>query len=135
LNELLRRYPQETIVHHVLGHLESARESWRAAIDAYERARATGGENPDLDEGIASALIELEEFDAAAKVLERCKSNFPAYTEILFQEIRHSARNSRSTPESLDPLIAEYERRTRRIDRLVEVAQIAAAQWGNAPAR
>jgi tetratricopeptide (TPR) repeat protein len=135
LNELLRRYPQETIVHHVLGHLESARESWQAAIDAYERARETGGENPDLDEGIASALIELQEFDAAAKVIERCKGNFPDYTEILFQEIRHSARNPRSTPESLDPLIADYERRTRRIDRLVEVAQIAEAQRGNAPAR
>jgi len=124
VKELEQRHPQETIVHHTRGHLESARKSWKPAVEAYERARELGGETPDLDEGIAAALIGLGDFAAAEKEIERCKRNFPAYTEILFQEIRRAVLDPTSPAELLDPLIAEYEKRTRRIDRLVEIAQM-----------
>jgi tetratricopeptide (TPR) repeat protein len=124
VKELTQRHPRETIVHHSRGHLESARKSWKPAVDAYEQAREYGGENPDLDEGIASALIDSGDLVAADKAIERCKENFPDYTEILFQEIRLRVLAPESPTDLLDSLIAEYEGRTRRIDRMVEVAQM-----------
>lgn len=122
--QLIEQYPQENIVYHTRGHLESARKSWKAAADAYRQARELGGPNPDLDEGIAAALIELGDLAKARAEIQHCKNAFPRYTEILFQEIRLAMLDPTVPRDRVDALINEYRRRSRRHDRLAELDQM-----------
>lgn len=117
-------YPRENIVPHTEGHLESARQAWGAAAAAYERSRELGGENPDIDEGIAAAMIGLHDWPRADDAILRCKKSFPEYAEILYQEVRRSALAPGSSAETLSPLIAKYKSVTKRRDRVEEVERL-----------
>ncbi len=123
--ELAREFPNEPLVHHTRGHLESARENWAAAIDAYVRSEKLGGPNPDLDDGIAAARIGLKQYAEAAASIERCRKDFPDYPEILFQAIRLARMKPGASREPLQKLVTEYRSRTKRADRLMEIEQWA----------
>ena len=120
---LAAEFPDEPLVPHTRGHLESARGNWAAALDAYARSAALGGPNPDLDDGIAGALIALRQFADARRAIDRCRAAFPGYTEILYQAIRLERAKRGASGVPLGALVAEYRQRTRRQDRLVEVAR------------
>lgn len=119
---LARDFPEDPLVPHTRGHLESARENWMPAIEAYTRSAELGGPNPDLDDGIAAARIALGQYAEARTAIDRCRAAFPEYSEILYQAIRleRLKRGAAGTP--LPRLAAEYRGRTKRRDRLAEVA-------------
>jgi len=121
LARFVHQYPDENIVYHTQGHLYSAWQLWEKAIAAYEEARKRGGENPDLDEGIAAALIALGRYREAQSVVERCKVDFPDYDEILFEEIRLMHQKPAVSEEALRSLVSEFKKRSRRTDRFSEV--------------
>jgi tetratricopeptide (TPR) repeat protein len=120
--KLEQSYPDSPVVHHIRGHLETGRQAWQAALEAYRRSEELGRRNPDVDDGIAHALIELGQFAEAHAVVERCRSEFPEHTEILFYATRLESLDPAGTPEALERLAAEYEKRSARADRLEEVA-------------
>jgi len=122
LEALARDFPHEPIVPHTRGHLESARENWAGAIDAYTHSAELGGPNPDLDDGIAAARIALGQYSEARQVIERCRRSFPDYPEILYQAIRLARVNPDLAAEPLQTVVAEYRSRTKRQDRLAEIA-------------
>lgn len=134
LNALLTRYPKETIIYHTLGHLYSARKEWQKATDAYRRSRKLGGENPDLDAGIAAAMIELGKFSSARTVIDRCKENFPAFAGILFDEIRLAVMGDKKDLGKAEALLAEYRRlssdqqRIREAEKLIHAMQVPRQQ-------
>ena len=123
VEELKLRYSGEPIIYHTEGHMEAARSSWRAALSAYQRSEELGGINPDLDDGIAAALIELGELDTARERVYQCRKDFPDYTEILFQELRLVHLDPDAPTEALATLAAEYKRRTKMKDRVEQVEQ------------
>lgn len=125
LSRLIQHYPDENIIYHTQGHLYSARQLWGEAILAYGEARQRGGENPDLDEGIAAAMIALSRYQEAKAVIDRCKTNFPSYAEILFEEIHLMRQTSGSGSPELPRLIADYMKRSQRQDRVVEMQAIS----------
>ena len=120
---LARDFPQEPLVAHTRGHLESARGNWMPAIEAYTRSAALGGPNPDLDDGIAAGRIALGQPREARAAIDRCRAAFPGYTEILYQAIRLERAKPGASGVPLGALVAEYRQRTQRQDRLVEVAR------------
>jgi len=125
LARLIQSYPDENIVYHTQGHLYSAQQLWDKAIAAYDAARQMGGENPDLDEGIAAAMIALGRYQEAQAVIGRCKRNFPSYAEILFEEIHLMRQRSGSDSPELARLMADYMKRSQRQDRIAEMQAIS----------
>jgi hypothetical protein len=119
---LARDFPGEPLAPHTRGHLESARSNWALAIEAYTRSAELGGPNPDLDDGIAAARIALGQYPEARQAIDRCRQAFPDYPEILYQAIRLERAKPGGAGRPLGTLVAEYRRRTRRQDRLAEIA-------------
>ena len=119
---LAKDFPDEPIVPHARGHLESARGNWKAAIEAYTRSAALGGPNPDLDDGIAAARIALGQYREARRAIDRCREAFPDYVEILYQAIRLERLKPGASGRPLGALAAEYSRRSKRKERVAEVA-------------
>jgi hypothetical protein len=93
-----------------------------AAIEAYTRSAALGGPNPDLDDGIAAARIGLGQYRDARQAIDRCREAFPDYEEILYQAIRLERLKPGASGAPLGALAAEYRSRSKRQDRLAEVA-------------
>lgn len=120
---LAKDFPDEPLVPHTRGHLESARRNWTVAIDAYTRSAKLGGPNPDLDDGIAAARIALGQYSEARQAIDRCREAFPDYPEILYQAIRLERSKPGGAGKPLQTLVAEYRRRTKRQDRLAEIAE------------
>lgn len=118
---LARDFPQEPLVPHTRGHLESARGNWAAAIESYTRSAQLGGRNPDLDDGVAAAGIALGHYPEARQAIARCREDFPDYPEILYQAIRLERARPGAAGQPLRNLVAEYRRRTKRQDRLAEI--------------
>lgn len=121
LDRLQALFPDEPTIAHTRGHLMSARKQWQPAVDAYEQARTLGGDNPDLDEGIAASWLELGDYARAFEAVERCKREFPDYVEILFQELQILLAQGSADPAEVKVRLDEYRDRTLRWQRVREV--------------
>jgi tetratricopeptide (TPR) repeat protein len=69
----------------LLGRIALARQQYREAVSHFEGASAKGRVTPELEKGLATALVNLGRHQEACSVMERALSRDPSQIELRYQ--------------------------------------------------